>query len=189
MHQYFYIHYWWDNLDNSITPHVMPKLIIICSTFYKVSLHTHFVFCPLYTTNSCFHLIFVMASSSFLIWFLAFLFVLGVFKLTESSELEIEELSWLDDDKDEEISMVQSRHDSLRKCDFGSGKWVYDQTYPLYDAATCPYLSTRVTCRKNGRPDSGYEKWRWKPHGCNIPRYVFSHLNYCALLEVEKGVG
>lgn len=130
-----------------------------------------------------------MASSSFLIWFLAFLFVLGVFKLTESSELEIEELSWLDDDKDEEISMVQSRHDSLRKCDFGSGKWVYDQTYPLYDAATCPYLSTRVTCRKNGRPDSGYEKWRWKPHGCNIPRYVFSHLNYCALLEVEKGVG
>lgn len=117
---------------------------------------------------------FVMASSSFLLCFLVFSLLLTHLKPTDSSKLEIEELSWLDDYKDEEINMVQSRHDSLRKCDFGLGKWVYDQTYPLYDAATCPYLSTRVTCRKNGRPDSDYEKWRWKPHGCNIPRYIHS---------------
>ncbi|KAI3721777.1 hypothetical protein L2E82_32795 [Cichorium intybus] len=112
-----------------------------------------------------------MASSSILLSFLVFSLLLSLFKLTISSELDIEELSWLDDNNDEEINMVQSRHDSLRKCDFTSGKWVYDQTYPLYDAATCPYLSTRVTCQKNGRPDSDYEKWRWKPHGCNIPRF------------------
>lgn len=112
-----------------------------------------------------------MASSSMLLSFLTFSLLLGLFN---SSQLEIEELSWLDDNNDEEINMVQSRHDSLRKCDFVSGKWVYDQTYPLYDASTCPYLSTKVTCQKNGRPDSDYEKWRWKPHGCNIPRYVYN---------------
>ncbi|KAL0299064.1 UNVERIFIED_CONTAM: protein trichome birefringence-like 36 [Sesamum calycinum] len=88
----------------------------------------------------------------------------------ESSRYDQEELQWLDD-KDDEINMVQSRHSALTTCDFSKGKWVYDQTYPLYDAATCPYLSTAVTCRKNGRPDSDYEKWRWKPEGCSIPRF------------------
>lgn len=115
-------------------------------------------------------------ASSFLLCFIAFSLLLSIIIPITSSKLDIEELSWLDkDDNDEEIVMVQTRHDSLRKCDYGSGKWVYDQTYPLYDAATCPYLSTRVTCRKNGRPDSDYEKWKWKPHGCTIPRYVLFH--------------
>ncbi|KAG6417372.1 hypothetical protein SASPL_119526 [Salvia splendens] len=89
--------------------------------------------------------------------------------LIQSSNYDQQELQWLDD-KDDEISMFQSRHSSLRSCDFSKGKWVYDQTYPLYDA-NCPYLSSAVTCRKNGRPDSDYEKWRWKPHGCSIPRF------------------
>ncbi|OAY39020.1 protein trichome birefringence-like 36 [Manihot esculenta] len=77
--------------------------------------------------------------------------------------------SWINEE-DSEVDMVQTRHDSSSSCDLNSGKWVYDQSYPLYDS-TCPYLSTAVTCRKNGRPDSDYEKWRWKPHGCSIPRF------------------
>ncbi|XP_051119988.1 protein trichome birefringence-like 36 [Andrographis paniculata] len=103
--------------------------------------------------------------------------------IESSSRYDQEELlQWLDgkdaaaaaaaaaDDDDDEISMIQASHSSLRTCDFTKGKWVYDQTYPLYDA-TCPYLSTAVTCRKNGRPDSDYEKWRWKPDGCTIRRF------------------
>ncbi|XP_047970378.1 protein trichome birefringence-like 36 [Salvia hispanica] len=100
---------------------------------------------------------------------LFFLFSLSSFSLIQSSNYDQQELQWLDD-KDDEISMFQSRHSSLRSCDFSKGKWVYDQTYPLYDA-NCPYLSSAVTCRKNGRPDSDYEKWRWKPRGCSIPRF------------------
>lgn len=114
-------------------------------------------------------------------WFLILFFLLNVLLfLGESSSslsswrYEQEELSWLDD-KDDEINMVQSRRSSLKRCDFSNGKWVYDQTYPLYDSS-CPYLSTAVTCKKNGRPDSDYEKWRWKPHGCDIPRYVRTYL-------------
>ncbi|KAJ9159769.1 hypothetical protein P3X46_025246 [Hevea brasiliensis] len=78
-------------------------------------------------------------------------------------------LSWINEE-DSEVDMAQTRHDSSSSCDFTYGKWVYDQSYPLYDS-TCPYLSTAVTCQKNGRPDSDYEKWRWKPHGCSIPRF------------------
>lgn len=111
-----------------------------------------------------------MAKNSFLLHILLF-FVL-ILSLCDGilSQYELEELTWLDD-KDDEISMFHSQHSSMRRCDFTSGKWVFDQSYPLYDS-TCPYLSTAVTCTKNGRPDSDYEKWRWKPHGCEIPRYL-----------------
>ncbi|XP_045808800.1 protein trichome birefringence-like 36 [Trifolium pratense] len=68
------------------------------------------------------------------------------------------------------FNMVQRNRDSSKICDFSVGKWVYDESYPLYDP-NCPYLSTAVTCQKNGRPDSDYEKWKWKPNGCSIPRF------------------
>lgn len=71
----------------------------------------------------------------------------------------------------DDVNMVQSNKDSRKRCDFSVGKWVYDESYPLYDP-NCPYLSTAVTCQKNGRPDSDYEKWKWKPSGCSIPRFV-----------------
>uniref|UniRef100_A0A5B6ZB33 Uncharacterized protein n=1 Tax=Davidia involucrata TaxID=16924 RepID=A0A5B6ZB33_DAVIN len=103
---------------------------------------------------------------------LCFFFLIVIFSSFfhgKSSEFDPDELSWLDEE-DDEVDMVQSRHESLRSCDFSSGKWVFDQSYPLYDSS-CPYLSTAVTCQKNGRPDSDYEKWKWKPNGCSIPRF------------------
>lgn len=87
-----------------------------------------------------------------------------------SSQLDLEDEPWLNEE-DDEVDMVQSHNDSRNKCDFSIGKWVYDQSYPLYDI-NCPYLSAAVTCQKNGRPDSDYEKWKWKPQGCSIPRYL-----------------
>ncbi|OEL21081.1 Protein trichome birefringence [Dichanthelium oligosanthes] len=54
------------------------------------------------------------------------------------------------------------------ECDVFDGTWVRDDAawYPLYEAAECPFLSDQVACRRNGRPDSGYEQWRWQPRGC-----------------------
>ncbi|KAL6615581.1 hypothetical protein ACP70R_037851 [Stipagrostis hirtigluma subsp. patula] len=55
------------------------------------------------------------------------------------------------------------------ECDMFEGTWVRDDGaagYPLYEAAECPFLSDQVACRRNGRPDSGYERWRWQPKGC-----------------------
>ncbi|XP_055830996.1 protein trichome birefringence-like 36 [Solanum dulcamara] len=110
-----------------------------------------------------------MAKNSFLLHFLLFfVLILSLFSVI-LSQYELEELTWLDE-RDDEISMFHNQHSAMRKCDFTSGKWVFDQSYPLYDSS-CPYLSTAVTCTKNGRPDSDYEKWKWKPHGCEIPRF------------------
>ncbi|PUZ55841.1 hypothetical protein GQ55_5G244500 [Panicum hallii var. hallii] len=57
--------------------------------------------------------------------------------------------------------------DDDSECDLFDGKWVEEPVgYPLYGAAECPFLSDQVACRRNGRPDSGYERWRWRPRGC-----------------------
>ncbi|KAL6125501.1 hypothetical protein ACLB2K_073558 [Fragaria x ananassa] len=105
---------------------------------------------------------------------LLFMTIIFIFaSVVKSSEFELkdedDEHSWLNDE-DDRVNMVQSHHSSRSKCQLSAGKWVYDQSYPLYDS-TCPYLSTAVTCQKNGRPDSDYEKWRWKPNRCSIPRF------------------
>ncbi|EEF37249.1 conserved hypothetical protein [Ricinus communis] len=57
------------------------------------------------------------------------------------------------------------------KCNIFDGNWVYDpETIPVYTASLCSFLSDKVSCQRNGRPDSGYEKWTWEAKGCNIPR-------------------
>lgn len=62
--------------------------------------------------------------------------------------------------------------EKLRNCDMYSGKWVKDEGYPLYRAGSCPYVDEAFDCQSNGRPDFGYTQWRWKPHGCELPRFI-----------------
>ncbi|XP_042512502.1 protein trichome birefringence-like 36 [Macadamia integrifolia] len=99
-----------------------------------------------------------------------FLSVTLFFFYGESTQFNRGEDPWLEEEKDNDINMVQSQWGSPKSCDMSVGKWVYDPSYPLYDS-TCPYLSSAVNCQRNGRPDSDYEKWRWKPQGCSIPRF------------------
>ncbi|MED6156079.1 Protein trichome birefringence-like 33 [Stylosanthes scabra] len=55
-------------------------------------------------------------------------------------------------------------------CDVFSGRWVRDETRPLYEEADCPYIQPQLTCQEHGRPDTGYRQWRWQPHGCDLPK-------------------
>lgn len=59
----------------------------------------------------------------------------------------------------------------LKHCDIFMGRWVEDNEYPIYGPGSCPYVDEAYTCQGNGRPDSKYMKWRWKPDGCDLPRY------------------
>ncbi|KAF7145316.1 hypothetical protein RHSIM_Rhsim04G0004100 [Rhododendron simsii] len=63
-------------------------------------------------------------------------------------------------------------------CDLYVGNWVRvtdeeeeEAAYPIYKPGSCPYVDEAFDCQRNGRRDSDYLKWRWKPHGCELPRF------------------
>ncbi|KAJ1262408.1 hypothetical protein BS78_09G105600 [Paspalum vaginatum] len=57
-------------------------------------------------------------------------------------------------------------------CDIYKGHWVYDEARaPLYKESGCGFLTEQVTCMRNGRRDDDYQKWRWQPDDCDLPRF------------------
>ncbi|KAG6489903.1 hypothetical protein ZIOFF_051184 [Zingiber officinale] len=57
-------------------------------------------------------------------------------------------------------------------CDLTTGEWVYDDVnYPLYREEQCEFVSTQMACLKNGRKEDAYQKWRWQPKDCSLPRF------------------
>ncbi|GJM98279.1 hypothetical protein PR202_ga15269 [Eleusine coracana subsp. coracana] len=56
-------------------------------------------------------------------------------------------------------------------CDLFRGRWVVDDSYPLYDASACPFVPSAFDCRRNGRPDADYLRLRWRPDGYRLPRF------------------
>lgn len=68
------------------------------------------------------------------------------------------------------------------ECNYFDGNWVYDDSYPLYNASECPFAERGFNCLANGRKDKRYLKWRWKPKNCEIPRF-----NANVILEKLRG--
>ncbi|CAM0943704.1 unnamed protein product [Alopecurus aequalis] len=61
--------------------------------------------------------------------------------------------------------------DAQGTCDLYRGEWVFDSSGPLYTNNSCPVITKSQNCQANGRPDNGYENWRWKPEQCVLPRF------------------
>ncbi|GLT50946.1 hypothetical protein SLA2020_244010 [Shorea laevis] len=72
--------------------------------------------------------------------------------------------------------------DLMNHCNIFDGKWVRDDSCPIYAPGSCPHIDEPFNCYVNGRPDRGYEKYRWQPKDCNIPR-----LNGRHMLELLRG--
>ncbi|XP_027187357.1 xyloglucan O-acetyltransferase 1-like [Cicer arietinum] len=58
-----------------------------------------------------------------------------------------------------------------KTCDYSIGKWVHDKREPLYNATTCSNIKQSLNCISNGRPNTTYQYWRWKPSECNLPMF------------------
>jgi hypothetical protein len=60
--------------------------------------------------------------------------------------------------------------ESMASCNMFYGNWVRDSSYPLYPAGSCPHIDESFNCHSNDRPDNAYQRLRWQPSGCRIPR-------------------
>ncbi|KAM0912273.1 hypothetical protein ACQ4PT_012958 [Festuca glaucescens] len=60
--------------------------------------------------------------------------------------------------------------EEMGRCDMFYGNWVRDDSYPLYPQGSCPHVDESFNCFLNGRPDKDYQRLRWQPSGCSIPR-------------------
>ncbi|KAL0373124.1 UNVERIFIED_CONTAM: protein trichome birefringence-like 8 [Sesamum calycinum] len=68
----------------------------------------------------------------------------------------------------------EKSHPSLGRepWDYSYGKWVWDETLPdRRYTEKCPFLDPRFRCHESGRHDLRYQKWRWQPQPCNLPRF------------------
>ncbi|KAL9243764.1 hypothetical protein vseg_017614 [Gypsophila vaccaria] len=78
-------------------------------------------------------------------------------------------------------------NETSRSCDIFEGRWVYrPEDVPRYDTSTCPFLEEKMSCRNNGRPDFGYEKWRWEATQCDVP--LFDGLDMLGRLRNKRVV-
>ncbi|KAK1605648.1 hypothetical protein QYE76_029321 [Lolium multiflorum] len=60
-----------------------------------------------------------------------------------------------------------------QECDIFRGEWVPDDggALPYYTNLSCPVIQEHQNCMKYGRPDLGFLRWRWRPAGCELPRF------------------
>ncbi|KAI3863036.1 hypothetical protein MKW92_032439 [Papaver armeniacum] len=71
-----------------------------------------------------------------------------------------------------QTSKNQNQIPTKEKCDLSIGEWIPDPSGPMYNTESCAnFLPDDQNCIKNGRPDSGFLYWRWKPRDCELPRF------------------
>ncbi|KAK1619643.1 hypothetical protein QYE76_025160 [Lolium multiflorum] len=57
-------------------------------------------------------------------------------------------------------------------CDLTRGEWVPDAAEaPYYTNVTCPFIDDHQNCMKFGKPSLEFLRWRWRPDGCELPRF------------------
>ncbi|KAL2608300.1 hypothetical protein R1flu_026873 [Riccia fluitans] len=80
------------------------------------------------------------------------------------------------DEKEGEKAIKSRSHSAVaprgsKECVLYDGDWVEDPEGPLYTNETCFYKHAQQDCMSNGRPDTSYLYWKWKPRNCELPRF------------------
>jgi hypothetical protein len=74
-------------------------------------------------------------------------------------------------------NLTNTDSQDLDSCDIFDGSWIQDDSHEtIYQHGSCPFLDDAFNCFKNGRSDYEFLKYRWKPHGCQIPRFYSFYL-------------
>uniref|UniRef100_A0ACD5XKX0 Uncharacterized protein n=1 Tax=Avena sativa TaxID=4498 RepID=A0ACD5XKX0_AVESA len=69
------------------------------------------------------------------------------------------------------------------RCDYSDGEWVPNAAGPRYNGTSCgATIKDGQNCVVNGRPDTGYQHWRWQPRGCALPPFAPAEF-----LELARG--
>ncbi|WVZ80065.1 hypothetical protein U9M48_027576 [Paspalum notatum var. saurae] len=65
----------------------------------------------------------------------------------------------------------QGSPETQESCNLFHGEWVPNPVGPAYTNASCHFIESPQNCMANGRPDTNYLYWRWKPYGCEVPPF------------------
>lgn len=66
---------------------------------------------------------------------------------------------------------AEDQESPIQKCNLFQGEWVPNPSGPVYNNESCRVVEGHQNCMKNGRPDSAYLYWRWKPQECDLPQF------------------
>ncbi|XP_071694201.1 protein trichome birefringence-like 23 [Rutidosis leptorrhynchoides] len=79
----------------------------------------------------------------------------------------------IDDSAESPKDLIQIHHkgNGSEKCDIFDGEWLPNPGSPAYTNNTCRWIESHQNCMGNGRPDTGYMYWKWKPKACELPRF------------------
>ncbi|KAI9120784.1 hypothetical protein K1719_007817 [Acacia pycnantha] len=69
------------------------------------------------------------------------------------------------------INSTSKPQKEQKSCDLFKGRWVAASRGPYYTSSSCTTIPDTKNCLKQGRKDTDFLNWKWKPEECELPRF------------------